>query len=80
MEYEDFLSLIDGYIECSSREYGEMPASIFFELLFERMSKEAIETIELEVDIVDDQLVLEPPEGRYRSSKMNSFRLNNSSL
>jgi hypothetical protein len=55
--------LIDGYIERSSQGYGEMPASVFFELLFERMSKEATETIELEVEIVDDQLVLEPPEG-----------------
>lgn len=33
MEYEAFLSLIDDFIERSSREYGEMPASVFFELL-----------------------------------------------
>jgi hypothetical protein len=63
MEYEDFLSLIDGYIERSSQESGEMPASVFFELLFKRMDKAVTETIELEVEIVDDELVLQPPIG-----------------
>ena len=63
MEYEDFLSLIDGYIERSSQEYDEMPASVFFELLFKRMAQAATETIELEVEIVDDKLVLQPPMG-----------------
>jgi hypothetical protein len=63
MEYEDFLSLIDGYIERSSQEYDEIPASVFFELLFKRMAKAATETIELEVEIVDDKLVLQPPVG-----------------
>ena len=60
MKHEDFLSLVDGYIERSSQEYGEMPTSVFFELLFKRMAKAATETIELEVEIVDDQLVLQP--------------------
>jgi hypothetical protein len=32
--------LIDAYIERSSQEYGEMSASVFFELLFERMAKD----------------------------------------
>ena len=57
------LSLIDGYIERSSQEYGEMPASVFFEFLFKRMAQGATETIELEVEIVDDKLVLQPPIG-----------------
>jgi hypothetical protein len=34
MEYDDFLALIDGYIERSTQENDEMPASVFFELLF----------------------------------------------
>jgi hypothetical protein len=40
-----------------------MPASVFFELLFKRMDKAVTETIELEVEIVDDELVLQPPIG-----------------
>ena len=51
MEYEEYLSLMDTYIERSTRQDDEMPASVFFELLFKRMSEEATETIELEVDI-----------------------------
>ena len=41
-----------------------MPASVFLELLFKRMAQTATETIELEVEIVDDKLVLQPPMGR----------------
>lgn len=39
MEYDDFQALVDAYIERSSQEFGEMPASVFFELLFERVAK-----------------------------------------
>jgi len=63
MDFDEFQSVIDGFIERSSQEYGEMPASVFFELLFEHMAEAATETIELEVEIVDDQLVLRPPMG-----------------
>ena len=63
MEYEEFESLIDGYIERSTREDDEMPASIFFELLFKRLSEKVTETIELEIEIVDNQPVLQPPIG-----------------
>lgn len=61
MEYEDFLSLIDGFIERSSHEFGEMPASCFFELLFEKMAERVTETVEVEGEIVNNQLVLRLP-------------------
>ena len=38
--YDECQSLIDAYIEPSSHEFGEMPASVFFELLFERIAKD----------------------------------------
>jgi hypothetical protein len=63
MEYEDFLSLMDGYIERSTQESDEMPASVFFDLLFQRLSEKVTETIELEIEIVDNQPVLQPPIG-----------------
>lgn len=61
MNYEQFESLVDGYIERSSNEFGEMPASSFFELLFEKMAERVTETIQLEGEIVDNQLVLHLP-------------------
>ncbi len=60
MPEEAFTALIDNYIERTSRSYGEMPASTFFELLFERMSRQVEETINLSVKLVDDHLVIHP--------------------
>jgi hypothetical protein len=39
MEYDSFQRLIDDFIDHSSQEFGEMPASSFFELLFDRMAE-----------------------------------------
>ena len=61
IEFDEFQSLADEFIDRSSQEYGEMPASSFFELLFEKMAERVTETIELEGEIVDDQLVLRVP-------------------
>ena len=61
IEFDEFQSLADEFIDRSSQEYGEMPASTFFELLFEKMAARVTETIELEGEIVDDQLVLRVP-------------------
>jgi len=47
MTYEQFEAMIDGYIERSSRESGEMPASAFFALLFEKMAARAQETVKV---------------------------------
>lgn len=60
MTPEAFDELIDNYIERTAHGYGEMPASVFFELLFERMSRQVEETINLSVKLVDDHLVVEP--------------------
>jgi len=38
MTCEQFKAMMDGYIERSSLESGEMPASAFFALLFEKMA------------------------------------------
>ena len=38
MTCEQFKAMVDDYIERSSRESGEMPASAFFALLFEKMA------------------------------------------
>jgi hypothetical protein len=62
-DFDEFQEVADKFIERSSRQFGEMPASAFFELLDERMVERVTETIELEVDIVDNQLVLQPPIG-----------------
>lgn len=61
MKYEAFQSLIDGHIDRSSQNSGEMPASAFFELLFERIAERASETVELVGEIVNNRLVLRLP-------------------
>ena len=58
MTYEQFEAMIDGYIERSSRESGEMPVPAFFALLFEKMAARAQETVKVQGRIVDGQLVL----------------------
>jgi hypothetical protein len=66
MDYDEFQLVAEQFIERSSHEFGEMPASSFFQLLMENMAERVTETIELEVDIVDNQLVLEPPIGAVK--------------
>lgn len=62
MSYDEFQTLIDEYIDRSSPQTGEMPASTFFELLFERLTARTQQTIEVIVRIVDRGLVLSLPE------------------
>ncbi|MBK8905333.1 MAG: hypothetical protein IPM53_29390 [Anaerolineaceae bacterium] len=61
MDVDKFQSIADAFIDRSSQEFGEMPASSFFELLFERMAERVSETVEVEGEIVDNQLVLKLP-------------------
>ncbi len=60
MTYDQFEAMIDGYIERSSQGYGEMQASTFFALLFEKMAERAQQTVQVQGRIVDGQLVLSP--------------------
>ena len=61
MSYDEFQALMDGYIERSSRQTGEMPASVFFELLFERLAARVRQTVEVTGRIVGKELVLSLP-------------------
>ena len=61
MDFDKFQSIADGFIDCSSQEFGEMPASSFFELLFDRMAERVSETVEVEGEIVNNRLVLKLP-------------------
>ena len=51
MDFEEFQLLVDAFIERSSQGFDEMPASVFFELLFEHLAKDMTETGELDSDI-----------------------------
>jgi hypothetical protein len=55
MDFEEFQSLIDRFIERSSHEFGEMPASVFFELLLKKMAERRQTSQELEGETVDEQ-------------------------
>ena len=61
MDYDEFQAVAEDFIARSSQEFGEMPASSFFEILFEKMAERVTETVELEGEIVNNQLVLKLP-------------------
>ena len=61
MDFDEFQSVADGFIERSSHEFGEMPASSFFELLFDKLAERVTETVEVEGEIVNNRLVLKLP-------------------
>jgi hypothetical protein len=61
MNEAEFDTLIDGYIKRTAAGYGEMPAEFFLDLLVERMAVKAEETVNLSVDVTDnDNLVITP--------------------
>ena len=61
MSYNELSSLMDSFIERSSKQSGEMSATTFFELLFERAAQRAQKTFEVEGRIVNGQLVFALP-------------------
>lgn len=63
MNYEAFEALLDNYIARVAGEGDDMPASTFFELLFERAAQRVTETVEVEGELVNNQLVLRVPVG-----------------
>ena len=60
MSETEFDTLIDGYIDREATGYGEIPAEIFFDLLLERIAARAGETLNLEIVVVEDRLVITP--------------------
>ena len=60
-DFDEFQSIADGFIDRSAHEFKEMRRVLFFELLFEKMAERVTETIELEGEVVDNQLVLRLP-------------------
>lgn len=63
MNYAAFEALIDNYIDRLAKEGDDMPPSTFFELLFERAARRVTETVEVEGELVNNQLVLRVPVG-----------------
>lgn len=60
MSEAEFDALIDGFIEREAAGYGEMPAEVFFDLLLERSATKVEETVNLQVAVTDDHLVITP--------------------
>lgn len=54
MSEAEFGRLVDGYIERTATGYGEMPAEFFLDLLVERMAARADETVNLSIDVSED--------------------------
>lgn len=51
MAFDKFQRLIDDFIDHSSHEFGKMPTSSFFELLFDKLAEHASETDDAEGEI-----------------------------
>lgn len=56
MDVDKFQLLVDEFIDRESQELGELPASIFFELLFDMMAEGETETVEAKGEIITTQL------------------------
>jgi hypothetical protein len=61
MNYEEMNTLIDTYIDRSSQQSEEMPASVFLSLLSENLARRAQQTFEIEGRMINGQLVLLQP-------------------
>jgi hypothetical protein len=61
MGQAEFEGLVADYIDRMLTGYDEMPAEIFLELLAERMADKVSETVNLSIDLgEDDDLVITP--------------------
>lgn len=61
MDFDQFQTVADEFIDRSAQEFGEMSAPSFLELLFDKMAERTSETVEVEGEIVNNQLVLKLP-------------------
>lgn len=61
MSEAEYASLVDDHIERTATGYGEMPAEFFLDLLLERLAAQTAETVNLSIDVSeDDDLVITP--------------------
>jgi hypothetical protein len=62
MPKEEFEAVVDAYIERETKDTGELDAPLFYEALQEMVAADAaVEEIEVEGKIIDNQLVLDLP-------------------
>jgi hypothetical protein len=60
MSEAEFDALIDSHIERTATGADGLPATIFFDLLLERIAAQTNATLTLNIDVTDDQLVITP--------------------
>jgi hypothetical protein len=58
MSEQQFDQLIDNYIDRAAQDEADAPAEFFFELLAQRLSQTADETVTLLVDVENNDLTL----------------------
>lgn len=58
MTEQQFDQLIDSYIDRAAQDEADVPAEFFFELLAQRLSQTADETVTLLVDVENNDLTL----------------------
>lgn len=79
MNEDEFMELIDKYIERSSRRDDAIPTSTFLELLFQNALRDVQENIELTGHIINGQLELSPPTNQETSiqTRQNQILVDN---
>ena len=63
MSQAEFNDLVQGHIDRMASGYGEMPAGAFLDLLAERITTKADETVNLSLEMVDGKLIITPDRG-----------------
>lgn len=61
MNYCEFDALINAYIDRSSHQYDEVPASSFLELLFHNVAQRVTDTFEIQGRVIEGKLMFELP-------------------
>lgn len=76
MPTDEFDAVVDAFIERETKDMGELKTPLFYEALREMIASEAsTDTIEVEGEIVDNQLVVDLPEDLETAEQMKDIAI-----
>ena len=75
MPTDEFDAVVNAFIERETKDMGELDAPLFYEALKEMMATDIANTIEVEGEIVDNQLVLDLPKELESAEQMRDIAI-----
>jgi hypothetical protein len=76
MPTDEFDAVVAAFIERETKDMGELKVPLFYEAIREKIASEAsAETIEVEGEIVDNQLVVDLPEDLETVEQMKDIAI-----